>query len=149
MKIDFGDGGSGFFEARAVHRAVREARGAVQDETAREFLAFLDEVALTHLQRPEFAALREQHGTGEDSWPSFSMLKHLWRQTMGAQQFENSLSEQRSEALARAERAEHSAFRALADAARMERERDRALAEIAALKQQLEAAQVASFRGSD
>lgn len=149
MKIDFDEGESGFFEARAVHRAVRESRGAVHDESAREFLAFLDEVALSHLQRPEFTTLREKHGMGEDAWPNFSMLKHLWRQTVGAQQLENSLSEQRSEALARAERAEHSAFQALADAARMERERDRALNEVETLKRQLEAAQVASFRGSD
>lgn len=149
MKIDFEEGENGFFEARALHRAVRDARGAVHDATARELLAFLDEAAQAHLQRPEFSELRAKHGMGDETWPSFSMLKHLWRQTVGTQQHENSLSEQRSEALARAERAEHSAFQALADAARIERERDRALAEIETLKRQLEASQVAGFRGSD
>jgi len=138
MNIDFEMGEAGFFEARAVHRAVHAARGAVQDDGAREFLEFLDEAALAHLRRAEFQALREKHGLGdESSWPNFSMLKHFWRQTLGSSQIETNLSEQRSEALARAERAEHSAFEALAETARMERERDRALAEIAELKREL------------
>ncbi len=136
MKIDFEAGEAGFFEARAVHRAVHAARGAVEEGSAREFLEFLDEAATVHLRQPEFAALREKHGMGDDYWPNFSMLKHLWRQTLGASQLESNLSEQRSEALARAERAEHSAFEALAETARMERERDRALAEVARLQRE-------------
>ena len=138
MNIEFEDGEAGFFEARALHRAAQAARGASEDEGARECLDFLDEAALQHLQRPEFAALREQHGLGDHShWPNFSMLRHFWRQTLGASQLESHLSEQRSEALARAERAEHSAFDALAETARVERERDRALAELADARREL------------
>lgn len=138
MNIEFEDGEAGFFEARALHRAAQAARGASEDEGARECLEFLDEAALQHLQRPEFAALREQHGLGDHShWPNFSMLRHFWRQTLGASQLESHLSEQRSEALARAERAEHSAFDALAETARVERERDRALAELADARREL------------
>ncbi len=137
MKIDFDAGEAGFFEARAVHRAVHAARGAVEEGAAREFLEFLDEAATLHLRQPEFTALREKHGMGDDYWPNFSMLKHLWRQTLGASQLESNLSEQRSEALARAARAEHSAFEAVAETARLERERDRALAEVARLKNEV------------
>ncbi len=137
MKIDFDAGDAGFFEARAVHRAVHAARSAVPEGAAREFLDFLDEAAALHLRQPEFDCLREKHGMGDDAWPNFSMLKHLWRQTLGASQLESTLSEQRSEALARAERAEHSAFEALAETARLERDRDRALAEVAQLKREL------------
>ena len=137
MKIDFEAGEAGFFEARTVHRAVHAARGAVAESSAREFLEFLDEAATLHLRQPEFAALREKHGMGDDYWPNFSMLKHFWRQTLGASQLESNLSEQRSEALARAARAEHSAFEAVAETARLERERDRALAEVARLKSEV------------
>lgn len=137
MKIDFETGDAGFFEARAVHRAVHEARGAVHESAAREFLGFLDEAAALHLRQPMFDALRQKHGMGDESWPNFSVLKHLWRQTLGSSQLESNLSEQRSEALERAERAEHSAFEALAEAARVERERDRALTEVAQLKSEV------------
>lgn len=137
MKIDFEAGEAGFFEARAVHRAVHAVRNAVQERAAREFLGFLDEAAALHLRQPAFESLREKHGMGDESWPHFSVLKHLWRQTLGSSQLESNLSEQRSEALARAERAEHSAFEALAETARVERDRDRALAELAQLKSEI------------
>ena len=137
MKIDFETGEAGFFEARAVHRAVHAARSSVEEGAAGEFLDFLDEAAALHLRQPEFEGLRDKHGMGDESWPNFSMLKHLWRQTLGASQLESALSEQRSEALARAARAEHSAFEAVAETARVERERDRALAEIAQLKREI------------
>lgn len=138
MNIDFDTGEAGFFEARTLHRVVQAARSVATDDDTRELLDFLAEAADQHLQRPEFATLRDRHGVGDSPpWPNFSMLKHFWRQTLGSSQVESSLSEQRSEALARAERAEHSAFEALAETARIERERDRALAEIAALKREL------------
>lgn len=148
MNIDFEAGEAGFFEARAVHGAVQAARSVVQDGGAREFLEFLDESALLHLRAPEFATLREKHGLGDEPWPNFSVLKHLWRQTLGTSQLESNLSEQRSEALARAERAEHSAFEALAETARVERERDRALAELAQLKQDIAGLKAAVGSGS-
>ena len=138
MKIDFEEGEEGFFEARAVHRAVHDARSSITDDTARRVFDFLDEAASEHVKRAEFSELRDKHGTGDEVWPSFSVLKHLWRSTLGAAQTDTALSEQRSEALARAERAEHAAFEATAEAARLEHERDRAMAELKALRQEID-----------
>lgn len=137
MKLDFEAGEEGFFEARALHRAVHDARPNVTEDDSRRVLDFLDEAAAEHLRRPEFEPLRTRHGLGEDAWPNFSVLKHLWRSTWGAAHSDEQLSEQRSAALARAERAEHAAFEATADAARVEHERDRALSEVAALQREL------------
>ncbi len=138
MKIDFEAGEAGFFEARALHLAAHAARSVVHDDGARECLDFLDRAALQHLRQAEFEGLRARHGRGDGPWPNFSVLKHLWRQTLGTSQLETQLSEQRSQALARAERAEHSAFEALADTARLERERDRARADLVLLKNEIE-----------
>lgn len=137
MKLDFEEGEEGFFEARALHRAVHDGRAAVTEDLGRRVFDFLDEAASQHLRREEFAELRGRHGMGDETWPSFSVLKHLWRSTWGAAHSDEQLSEQRSEALARAERAEHAAFEATAEAARFEHERDRALAEVATLKSQV------------
>jgi hypothetical protein len=137
MKLDFEEGEEGFFEARALHRAVHDARAAVTEDLGRSAFDFLDEAASEHLRRSEFAELRGKHGMGDEIWPSFSVLKHLWRSTWGAAHSDEQLSEQRSAALARAERAEHAAFEATAEAARFEHERDRALSEVATLKQEI------------
>ena len=115
MKIDFDNGEAGFFEARAVLAVVQAARVAELDIAARDLVDFLNDAASTHVQRDEFAKLREAHGIGADVWPSFSVLKQFWRRTVGPSNLESSLSQQRSEALERAERAEHSAFEALAE----------------------------------
>jgi hypothetical protein len=139
MKIDFDDGEAGFFEARAVLAVVEAARLAELDIAARDFLDFLSDSATTHVQRGEFSKLREAHGTGADVWPSFSVLKQFWRRTVGPSNLESSLSQQRSEALERAERAEHSAFEALAETAKVARERDQASAEAARLRREVDA----------
>lgn len=137
MKLDFEEGEEGFFEARALHRAVHDARAAVTEDLGRRVFDFLDEAASEHLRRAEFAELRGRHGMGDETWPSFSVLKHLWRSTWGAAHSDEQLSEQRSAALTRAERAEHAAFEATAEAARFEHERDRALSEVATLEQEV------------
>ncbi len=138
MKIDFEEDDAGFFEARALHLVVRAAREAEPDADARPLLDFLQEAAISHLARPEYQALGDKHGIGGTPWPSFSMAKHLWRRWLGPSQRESTLSQQRGEALERAERAEHSAFEALAETARVARERDQARAEVARLLQTIE-----------
>jgi hypothetical protein len=137
MNIDFDEGDAGFFEARALQSVVRAARESDPAPETQPLLDFMQESARTHLTRPEFAELREKHGTGDTRWPSFSMFNHLWRRLVGPSQRETSLSQQRGEALERAERAEHSAFEALAESTRSARERDQARAEVARLQQEL------------
>jgi hypothetical protein len=137
MKIDFDDGEAGFHEARALHILVYAALEAKPHPDAQPLLDFLRESATTHLARSEYAALREKHGIGGAPWPTFSTLSHLWRRLIGPEQRESDLSQQRSEALTRAERAEQSAFEALAETARVGRERDQARAEVARLQQEL------------
>ena len=134
MRIDFEDGESGFFEARAVAAVVQVARTAELDADARDLLEFLSQSAARHVARTEFEGLRNKHGSSAEIWPTFSVLKQLWRRTVGPSTLESSLSQQRSEALERAERAEHSAFEALAETAKVARERDQALAEAARLR---------------
>ena len=142
MRIDFEDGESGFFEARAVAAVVQVARTAELDADARDLLDFLNESAASHVARAEFEGLRSKHGTGAEIWPTFSVLKQLWRRTVGPSTLESSLSQQRSEALERAERAEHSAFEALAETAKVARERDQAIAETARLRNEVAALDV-------
>ncbi len=137
MKLDFDEGDAGFFEARSLHRFIKHARVSVQDDDMHELLEFMDEAANTHMRLSEFAALLDKHGTGDETWPNFSVLKHLWRQTIGSSQVEAGLAEQRSAALARAERAEQSAFEALAEMAKIERERDLARREVEKLRKEL------------
>jgi hypothetical protein len=137
MKIDFEEGEAGYHEARALHILVSAALEAKLHPDAQPLLDFLRESATAHLSRPEYAALRETHGIGGAPWPTFSTLNHLWRRLVGPEQRESDLSQQRSEALTRAERAEKSAFEALAETARIGRERDQARSEVARLQQEL------------
>ncbi|MGH8595307.1 MAG: hypothetical protein ACREXT_01465, partial [Gammaproteobacteria bacterium] len=117
------------------HMVVRAAFAAEPDVDARSLLDFLQDSAKTHLARPEYGELRDKHGLGSAPWPSFSMTKHFWRRLFGPSQRESTLSQQRGEALERAERAEHSAFEALAETARVARERDQARSDLARLQQ--------------
>ena len=139
MKIDFDEGEPGFFEARAAIAVVHFAQNAELDVDARDLLEFLGEAASAHLNRPEFEALRAEHGIRGEVWPTFSVLKQLWRRTVGPSAVESSLSRQRSEALERAERAEHSAFEALAETAKVARERDQAISEATRLRREIDA----------
>lgn len=137
MKLDFEEAEAGFFEARALHSVVRATREAESDRDTQPLLDFLQEIATEHLARPEFSELRDKHGIGGAPWPSLSIMKHLWRRLVGPTQRESILSQQRSDALGRAERAEHSAFEALAETAKIGRERDQARAEVARLQQEI------------
>lgn len=141
MDIEFDDGNSGFWEARLVHAlALQAAREAARDGDA-ALLAFLKEVSLAHLNRPEYASLLADAGVRDTHWPTFSLFSQSWRRSLGPSQTEEDLSAQRSAALERADRAESSAFDAMAEAAGMERERDHWQSEAARLRAEMQVLQ--------
>ncbi|MBI2801663.1 MAG: hypothetical protein HYX63_15555 [Gammaproteobacteria bacterium] len=142
MKIDFDEGEAGFYEARALFSLTREARHVLHAHRDLELLQFLHDAAGEHMARGEFDGLRARVGISDEVWPSFSIIKHLWRRTVGPTDVETDLSEQRSAALERAERAERSVFEALAESAKLARERDEARAEALRLRQALAASDV-------
>jgi len=134
MNIDFDESAAGFWEARAVHAMAQQFAEHATRAGDRELVSFLQESSLAHLQLAAYATLRETHGLQDNAWPSWSLLNQFWRRTVGATRAEEALSAQRSDALARAERAEHAAFDAFADASQMTRERDALQAEVARLQ---------------
>ena len=144
MDIEFDDDDAGFWEARAVYAMVSGFHPGQQREGDRALVDFLKEASLAHMNREAYAGLRAAAGVRDGVWPSWSLLSQVWRRSFGASQLEEELSAQRSEALARAERAEHAVFDALADAADVAAERDhwraeaeRLTAQIATLEVQL------------
>ena len=140
MDIEFDDGDAGFWEARAVYAMAGGFHPGQQREGDGALVDFLKEASLAHMNREEYAALRAAAGVRDGEWPSWSLINQFWRRTFGASQLEEDLSAQRSEALARAERAERSVFDALAEAADLTADRDHWRAEAERL-----AAQVATL----
>lgn len=137
MNIEFDEGESGFWEARALLAILRRAGAHATNAADLELIDFLKEAAATHMERPEFSEQRARIGGTPSDWPTWSLVKQFWRRTLGPSRLEAELSQQRSAALERAERAERSAFEALAETARVGRERDQARVELARLKQTL------------
>ena len=137
MNIDFDDGESGFWEARTLYAMTTHYVVKSPQEGDEALLDFLKDAALTHMNRAEYAGLREQVGISEPEWPSWSVVSNFWRRTLGPSRREEDLSSQRSAALERAERAERSAFEALAETARMGRDRDHLKEEVARLEEEL------------
>lgn len=137
MNVEFDDGESGFWEARALYAMATHYVVKSPQDGDEALLDFLKDAALTHMNRPEYHKLREEVGISEPEWPSWSLVNNFWRRTLGPSRREEDLSEQRSAALERAERAERSAFEALAEAARVARDRDQLKAEIERLRQEL------------
>lgn len=137
MNIEFDDGEAGFLEARTIHDMAAHyvAKSAQAGDV--ELLDFLKDAALSHMNRLEYAKLREEIGTSVPEWPSWSLVNNFWRRTLGPSKLEEDLSEQRSEALERADRAERSAFEALAETTRIAHERDRLAAEVERLRAEL------------
>lgn len=136
MRIEFDDGDSGFWEARMLYAITRRATAEARSTADLEFIDFLIDTALAHMDRAEFVELRAAaRPLGHESW--LMNLREIWRRLSGPSRLEAELSSQRGAALERAERAEHSAFEALAETARIGRERDEARAEIEKLKKAL------------
>ncbi len=138
MNIDFDEGESGFWEARILHGLARHAAVRGERLEDRELIGFLLEATNAHMARSEFDELRERVGTEAEEWPAWTAMAQFWRRTVGPSRLEEDLSEQRSAALERAERAERSAFEALAETSRVARDRDQARAEVKRLEAELE-----------
>jgi len=137
MNIEFDDGESGFWEARTLYGMALHHVGKSHQAGDDALLEFLKDAALSHMNRAEYAQLRERVGVSEPEWPTWSIVNNFWRRTLGPSRLEEDLSTQRSEALERADRAERSAFEALAETTRIARERDRLAAEIERLRAEL------------
>lgn len=139
MKIEFADGAAGYREAREIKALVRfVADNTVSGTHDRQLLDYLERAATGHLERPEFDELRAQEpARAVDDRRTWPRLKAWWRSVFGPSRYELELAQQRSEALARAERAERNAFEALAETARVGRERDEARKRLEALEARL------------
>jgi hypothetical protein len=127
MKIEFAAGEAGVHEAREIKSLVHYVvANTVSGSHDRQLLQYLDQVASEWLERPEAAPRTPTEEEVEDRpWPR--RLRDWWREYFGPSRREVELAQQRVEALARAERAERSAFDALAEMARVGAERDQAL----------------------
>ena len=134
MNIDFDDGESGFWEARTLYAMVTHHVAKSMQDGDQALLDFLKDAALSHMNRGEYAVLREKVGITDPEWPSWSLVNNFWRRTLGPSRLEEDLSSQRSAALERADRAERSAFEALAETTRIGRDRDQLKAEVERLK---------------
>ncbi|MEX2482851.1 MAG: hypothetical protein WD928_18495 [Gammaproteobacteria bacterium] len=135
MHIEFAEGDNGFHEAHSLLQIVRDAQA--QDPSSSAVIQLLDvlrESAQTHMERAEFAAQRAQTAAPVAPPTEQRGIRGCWRALFGPSRRELMLSEQRSAALQRAQRAETSAFEALAETARVARERDAAMARLAALE---------------
>lgn len=134
MNIDFDDGESGFWEARTLYAMATHYVVKSPQEGDEALLEFLKDASLAHMNRAEYAVLREQVGISDPEWPTWSLVNNFWRRTLGPSRLEEDLSQQRSAALERADRAERSAFEALAETTRIGRERDQLKAEVERLR---------------
>ncbi|MGE3772210.1 MAG: hypothetical protein AB7I32_04755 [Gammaproteobacteria bacterium] len=137
MNIDFDDGESGFWEARTLYAMATHYVVKSPQEGDEALLDFLKDAALSHMNRIEYAKLREEVGISEPEWPTWSLVNNFWRRTLGPSRLEEDLSQQRSAALERADRAERSAFEALAETARIGRDRDQLKAEVERLRKEV------------
>ncbi len=145
MKIEFEPGAAGFREAAHLQRLTRAYR--TSQSGGSDMLAFVESVenqADQHMDREEFAALREQL-SAEDTpvVPSRGLAKRLLGILFRPSPVEMELSAQRSEAMERAERAEALSFDAMAEMARANQTRDAALSRITVLEAELSSAKQA------
>ncbi len=139
MDIGFSHGEAGYHEARELKAMVRfVVNNTVAGTHDRQLLDRMERAADAQLARPEFAELRDREPQPVDDRRIASRVRAWWRELVGPTRRELDLAHQRIDALARAERAERSAFEALAETARVGRERDEALARLQALEAQLQ-----------
>ena len=142
MEIKFADGEAGFHEASALQAIGRYALDCdPTDSNEIQVISTLQAAGVQHVKRAEFDSLRERLEKQSADISKAGTRDSIWRILFGPSRRELLLSEQRSAALGRAERAEQSSFEALAEMARIARERDAALAQVAELEKSLNAAQ--------
>ena len=142
MEIKFADGEAGFHEASALQAIGRYALDCdPTDSNELQVISTLRAAGDQYVTRDEFSGLRERVEKQSADASKAGTRDSIWRILFGPSRRELLLSEQRSAALGRAERAEQSSFEALAEMARIARERDAALAQAAELEKSLNAAQ--------
>ena len=125
MKIEFATGAAGFYEARELSTMARYiVNNTVSGSHDTQLLDSIEQIAATHMQKPEFADLTVTMALEVEDRPVLQRMAESWRRVWGPSRGEMDLSRQRIAALERAERAERSAFEALAEMARVARERD-------------------------
>ena len=88
MNIDFDDGESGFWEARTLYAMATHYVVKSPQEGDEALLDFLKDAALTHMNRLEYAKLREEVGISEPEWPTWSLVNNFWRRTLGPSRLE-------------------------------------------------------------
>ncbi len=141
MEIKFADGEAGFHEASALQAIGRYALDCdPTDSNEIQVISTLQAAGDQYVTRAEFDSLRERVEKQSADTSRTGTRDSVWRILFGPSRRELLLSEQRSAALGRAERAEQSSFDALAETARIARDRDAALARVAELEQSLNAA---------
>ncbi len=138
MNIEFAPGAAGFREARHLRRIVgyyRESLHASGDIA--QLMGTLENVADKHMENSEFRVLRESlpddRDLARDVRPGF--LKRLLGTFLRPSPLEMRLSNQRMEAIDRAERAESVSFDAMAEMNRVLGERDDLQTKVAELEQ--------------
>lgn len=147
MKIEFDPGMAGYQEAKELKQMVEHWLDS-GDEAAHVsgLVDFLTGLAEAHMQKPEFAELRAAEADSEDQGEAHHHggLRSALNGLLGPSRREMMLSQQRIDALERAQRAEAASFESLAETAKVGRERDQTLervreleAEVAELKARL------------
>jgi len=133
VKLEFEDGEQGYHEARELRDLVRFVQeNTVAGSLDRQLLDTIESRCIEHMQQRRFDSLRAQEPPAPPARPPLQRLLGWLRSVIGPSRRELELSRQRAEALARAARAEHSAFEALAETSRVARERDELAERLAA-----------------
>jgi len=141
MQIEFHPGAAGFREATQLRRILRFYRDS--HHAHGDIVTFIDAVlnmADTHIERNEFAALREAakgHQDPDHPQQTHGILQRMLGVFWKPSPLEVALSAQRAEAIDRAERAEAISFDAMTERANANDEKEAALTRIEALNKEL------------
>ena len=73
MNLEFDDGDAGFWEARTIYDMAAHYVTKSEQAGDVQLLEFLKDAALSHMNRLEYAALREEVGTSVPEWPAASV----------------------------------------------------------------------------
>ena len=139
MNIDFSPGAAGFREARHVRRIVSYYRTSLHASgDMKQLLDDLDRTIEEHTEKSEFRSLRESLPDDRDLTRPIGVsefVKRLLGKVLKPSPREVELSNQRMEAIDRAERAESVSFDAMAEITQIQGERDNLLGKVAELEE--------------
>ncbi len=142
MNIDFAAGAAGFREARHLKRIVGYYRASVYASGDIErLLDSLEQTVDAYVDKNEFRSLRESLPDDRDlarPTSGFGFFRRLLGMMLKPSPREVELSNQRMEAIDRAERAESVSFDAMAEMSQAQGERDDLLAKVGELEQTME-----------